>query len=325
MSFPLLPVRRWTRGRLVVTTPAKLNLFLEVERRRPDGYHDIVSLLIALDWGDSLVAEVRPEGQPDSLRVEGEPAPQDATNLVLVALAAARARRPVPPLALHLRKRIPPGAGLGGGSGDAAGLLALVETIAPDPEGSAGVREVAAGIGSDVPFFLGATTAAIARGRGESLEPFPGVLFGGDSPSFVLVLPGIHSPTARAYARVSFPLTSPDGPITFPARTFATAGGWSRGLFNRLEGPLLAAEPRLRELRARLGEFTRSRPGPPTCLGMTGSGSAYFIAARDRSEARRVESELRDPEGPLSEVAASAGLTVGTARGGLHPAPRPAY
>jgi 4-diphosphocytidyl-2-C-methyl-D-erythritol kinase len=294
----------------VVATPAKLNLFLEVERRRADGYHDIESLFLGLAWGDLLLAEVRREGEEDALRVEGEEAPEDATNLVLIALAAARARRPVPPLALLLRKRIPPGTGLGGGSGDAAGLLALVEEIAPDPAGISGTREVAAAIGSDVPFFLGDGAVAIARGRGERLAPFPGRLFGGVRPWFVIVLPRIVSPTARAYARLSFPLTSPDGPITFPARTFANAGGWSRGLFNRLEGPLIAAEPRLAELASRLRDLVRAHPDAATGVGMTGSGSAYFLAARDRAGARRLLALLRAADGPLASFTAATGVPV---------------
>jgi len=304
----------------VVATPAKLNLFLEVERRRADGYHDIVSLLLALGWGDLLLAEVRRDGEEDTLRVEGEEAPADATNLVLVALAAARARRPVPPLSLLLRKRVPPGAGLGGGSGDAAGLLALIEEIAPDPAGIEGAMEIAAAVGSDVPFFLGPSAAAVARGRGERLEPFPGRLFEGERPALVIVLPRIPSPTARAYARLSFPLTSPDGPITFPARTFASAGGWPRGLFNRLEGPLIAAEPQLAELASRLRDFARARPEAATGVGMTGSGSAYFLAARDRVGARRLEALLRAANGPLASFTRATGVPVATATTEPHPA-----
>jgi len=297
-----------------------LNLFLEVERRRVDGYHDIESLFLALDWGDLLIAEVRGTAERDRLRVVGEEAPADETNLVLVALAAARVRRPVPPLSLSLRKRIPPGTGLGGGSGDAAALIALLEEIAPDPAGIEGAREVAASIGSDVPFFLGAGAAAVVRGRGERLAPFPGDLFGGGRPGFILVLPRIASATAEAYARLSFPLTSPDGPITFPARTFASAGGWSQGLFNRLEAPLIAAEPRLADLASRLRTFVRARPDTAMGVGMSGSGSAYFLAARDRAAARRLEASLLAAEGPLVDSAATTGVDVTTVTAEPHPA-----
>ncbi len=330
MTAPLLPVRRLGENRFAVTTPAKLNLFLEVERRRTDGYHDIFSLLLALDWGDLLVAEVLPAGASDELRVEGEMAPVDQTNLVLIALAAARQRRVVPPLRLHLRKRIPPGAGLGGGSGNAAGLLALVERVAPDPDGASAGFAVAAGVGSDVPFFLGPHAAAIARGRGEILEAFDGVLFGGERPGFVVVLPSIVSSTASAYARVSFPLTSPSGPISFPTRTFENAGGWRRGLFNRLENPVLATDSRLSELARRLRDFNRehrvhsdlvsSDRGSSNGWIMTGSGSAFFWSEQNRAGARRLEAALLSPDGPLAPYSAETGVAVVVVRGHPHPA-----
>jgi len=126
---------------------------------------------------------------------------------------------------------------------------------------------------------------------------------------------------------VAFPLTSPSGPITFPTRTFENAGGWRSGVFNRLEGPVVDADPRLSELFGRLARWVRlgsdgerGVADPPRGPWMTGSGAALFLVADDPSQARRLESALRAPRGPLSSFTAETGIAVETARVQPHPA-----
>ncbi len=254
IEFPLLPVRPLGRG-WVVRTPAKLNLFLEVVARRADGFHDLETLFLAVDYGDTLWVEPASDLQrTDSLTVRGVPVPTDQSNLVSRALSAARRKRPIPPLSITLRKRIAVGAGLGGGSGNGAGMLALLESLAPDPEGLHGIVSIGKELGSDVPFFFSQSGAAVGRGRGDQLSEAPRNLFGGDEPVFVIAIPSIASSTAHAFRTIELPLTLSGGPITFPARTFELSGEWQRGTFNRLEAPVLRDEPRLAEFAQALAE-----------------------------------------------------------------------
>jgi len=247
IEFPLLPVRPLGRG-WVVRTPAKLNLFLEVVARRDDGFHDLETLFLAVDYGDTLWVEPASDRQgADSLTVRGVPVPTDQSNLVLRALSAARRKREIPPLSITLRKRIAVGAGLGGGSGNGAGMLALLESLAPDPEGIPGIVSIGRELGADVPFFFSQRGAAVGRGRGDQLSEAPRDLFGGDRPVFVIAIPTIASSTAHAFRTIELPLTPSGSPITFPARTFELSGEWQRGTFNRLETPVLREEPRLAE------------------------------------------------------------------------------
>ena len=146
-----------------------------------------------------MLVRYAPEGR-DSLRVSGVPAPEDGTNLVLRAIDRARASRPIPPLSVHLRKRTPMGAGLGGGSANAAGVLAHLHDLHPDPRGVEGVREDAASLGSDIPFFLFDHPAAIGTGRGETLSPLRGPLFGGAPVDDRIAA---EVPVALTYNRVS--------------------------------------------------------------------------------------------------------------------------
>ena len=194
----------------VVATPAKINLFLEVERRRADGYHDVTTLLAAVSLFDAMRVHVA--GQEDRLEVSGHRVPTNRENLVLKMLARLRRQCDVPPLHIELSKRIPVGSGMGGGSGNAAGVLAVVDALLPDSIDDETCRRCATDVGSDVNFFLGAGVA-IGRGRGDVLETLPGKAFGGDRCAILLIQPSVSSKTVSAYARMAFPLTSPIGPI----------------------------------------------------------------------------------------------------------------
>ena len=255
-------------------TPAKINLFLEVHGRRPDGYHAVTTLLTALDWHDRV--EIEP-AEEDHLVVTGAEVPADGSNLVWRAVAAARSRREIPPLSIRLHKAIPPGSGFGGGSSNAAGTLVLLQELYPHASAEP-LDRVAAELGSDVPFFLG-DGWALATGRGEVLEDGPRPPLGGDRPWFLLVIPELPSSTPTAYGALSFPLTSPDGPITFPTRTFVTSRRWMTGLFNRLERPVLTLHEGLAALAERLESTVAGR------WRMTGSGSAFYVVCETRLEA----------------------------------------
>ncbi|MEI6461621.1 MAG: 4-(cytidine 5'-diphospho)-2-C-methyl-D-erythritol kinase [Verrucomicrobiota bacterium] len=155
---------------LVEAAPAKLNLSLAVTGKRPDGFHELLSLIVSLSLSDHLAMHV---GQPLSLTCDDASLPVDETNLVMKAVQAYRRYQPDCVLGrFHLTKKIPHGAGLGGGSSDAAATLRLLDRAAPSPLGFEKLEEIAALVGSDCPYFIRGQSA-IMRGRGERLEPLP--------------------------------------------------------------------------------------------------------------------------------------------------------
>lgn len=195
-------------GRLapvVRTAPAKLNLTLAVVGRRPDGYHALHTVMAPLALVDRL--SVAPAvGGVDTLHVAGPDCGPADENLVLRAIAATRSAvgrvggptgRPPGPLAARLEKRIPVAAGLAGGSSDAAAaMVAALEAWGAelDPER---LRGVAAGLGSDVPFFL-AGGAALVEGRGEIVRPLPGPI--GGPVGVLLATPAVRVSTPEVFA-----------------------------------------------------------------------------------------------------------------------------
>lgn len=227
---------------LALPARAKINLTLAVTGRLPDGRHALATRFQAIALHDLLEASTAAE---TSLEVVGD-APTGADNLVLEAHRAleAVAGRHLP-TSFRLHKRIPPGAGLGGGSSDAAAALrALTVLHALDVD----LLPVARGLGADVAFFL-CGGAADATGAGDELRP--------SSPAegwFALAWPGLAVSTAAVYAE------------------YDRIGGEGA---NHLERAAHAVEPRLAAFRARLGEGWR----------MTGSGAAYFRPAPTRQAA----------------------------------------
>ena len=149
--------------------PAKLNLVLHVGRPRPDGLHPICSLFASIDLEDELELEPLAGGERDEVECPGVPAP----NLAQAALGALRGRLghdALPPLRLVIRKRIPVAAGLGGGSADAAAALRAANRLAGEPLGADELRELGAGLGSDVPSQV-EPRHALVQGTGEQVEP----------------------------------------------------------------------------------------------------------------------------------------------------------
>ncbi len=196
MSDRLTPVVR--------LAPAKLNLTLSVVGRRPDGFHALHSVIAPLRLYDRL-SLAPATGQVDTLHVTGADTGPADENLVLRAIAAARLAAaeahgrgaPTGPLAARLEKHIPVAAGLAGGSSDAAAALdAALDAWSLEVAPEARAR-VAAGLGSDVPFFL-AGGPALVEGRGEQVTPLPAI--SGTAPGVLLVTPAAAIRTADAFA-----------------------------------------------------------------------------------------------------------------------------
>jgi len=274
--------RRVGERRIEGVAPAKVNLFLEVLGRRPDGYHELRTVFHEIDLCDELSLELLADGAgppADALEASGRPieGPPGA-NLVLRAVAAYRRRVPrCPPVRAALRKVVPPGSGTGGGSSDAAFVLGALQLLLAEPLDAAELRAVASEVGADVGFFLVGGTA-LGAGRGDELTPV-------ETPhafTFVVAFPSFSLSTARVYEHVD--LIAPRVDVSSFLRAMRGSGGESpiAGCFNRLEAAAGKVEPLVLELLARL----RGRTGSPWAL--TGSRSACFAPAADAQAATRI-------------------------------------
>ena len=268
-------------GGIAVRAPAKINLDLRVLGLRPDGYHEVRTILQTVVLHDTLTVTARPG--PLTVRSGSAWVPRDEANLVWRAGAALwRALgRSGPPAgaAITIRKRVPAGAGLGGASSDAAAALRALRLIWTPAANARLLQEVAAAVGSDVAFFLRGGTV-LATGRGErtralrALRQYEVVLA---SPPF-----GVSTPAAYRWWDEMPGRAGPAGRA--PAGWRADPGR----LHNDLEAAVVARHPAIGEAAARLRAAGAAR------AAMTGSGSAVFglfestaAAARARRAVRR--------------------------------------
>jgi 4-diphosphocytidyl-2-C-methyl-D-erythritol kinase len=261
----------------IAHAPAKLNLFLEISGKRDDGFHEIETLMTSVNLYDTLRFTSTSSEKIDFTCVwdhgvplrQRTPLPQDRSNLVVRALEDLQQyvgkRRGAE---VHLVKRIPAEAGMGGASSDAAAALTVANEVWEFNVSLPELRRIGANIGSDVPFFLN-RSPAFCRGRGEQAEPCSNTL----RQHFVIVKPPGGLSTARVYERCSIP----NVPRSFEDGI----------LFNRLEQAARELSPELAQLR---GDFDR--------IGlvdhqMTGSGTAYFAVLTNKVAAARAARRLK--------------------------------
>jgi len=263
---------------------AKVNLDLRVLGQRPDGFHELRTIFQTISLADTIDIEFfrarRTEIKlDDALHIED--------NLVVraarLALDAMRIRGRV---GMRLVKRIPMGAGLGGGSSDAAAVLLALPALAGRPLPLEKLTDLAGELGSDVPFFLlGGTAAGI--GRGTELFPLA------DVPALhgVVVAGGIHVNTARAYRDLSPRLTTElqrNKIVGFQALTWDTSSVGSAR--NDFEEVVFEQHPKLAALKRKL-----VRAGAATAL-MSGSGSAIYGLWREKSRVSRILASLKEEQ-----------------------------
>jgi 4-diphosphocytidyl-2-C-methyl-D-erythritol kinase len=273
-------------ARARATAYPKLTLALRVLGRRPDGFHDLETLVVSLGQPQDVV-EVFAVPAPGGVQIELVPSevtdgiPDDHRNLAFIAAEKllVRAGRSGHGVRLVLRKRIPAGAGLGGGSADAAAALLAVRRLLDVDVDDAGLMELAAEVGSDVPFCVTGGSAWM-RGRGEQIEPLElprGLAFVVAIPPFRLSTPDVYA----AWDRLGGP--SAERSVPAPRRI---AGVLSE-LANDLEPAAESVEPRLREFRTALEAAT----GSPALLA--GSGSAYVVPVADARRLPALVDEVR--------------------------------
>ncbi len=262
--------------RLTMTAPAKVNLCLKVLGKRPDGYHQLYTLMQPLSLGDELLIEDAGPGLGFSC---SDPELAGEDNLVVRAARAwHRAAGREPALRLHLAKRVPVAAGLGGGSSDAAACLLGLNALYGRPLKAGELVGLAAGLGADVPFFLAGCTA-ICRGIGELVSPQPTFPL----LSYVLVNPGLPVDTAWVYRQWDLAFTNAFDRtrISCPSNDRGALGGI---LVNDLEAVTTKTYPQLGEIKHRLLEVgahgvLMSGSGP-TVFGIFGDQVAADAAAQ---------------------------------------------
>lgn len=271
---------------LTVDAPAKVNLALRVLGRRTDGYHEIETLFQGIDLADEVTVELADEGV--SLTVHGPDVGPMRDNLAVRAAEAFRSAAGRPSgVHIVLGKRIPAGAGLGGGSSDAAAVLRCLQAFTGALHADA-LAGIAAALGSDVPFFLGGSGLAIGTGRGEVLRGLPPL----PAAHVVVALPPVHVPTAAAYRALGARrATRPGEPSCL---SLAGVSDWSavRALaHNDFEEVVVAMHPEIGRSLAALRSV-----GAELAL-LSGSGSASFGLFRDASRAAEVAERLTDELG----------------------------
>lgn len=283
-SFSALPsmlIERQAEA-VVVWAPAKVNLHLEVLARRPDGYHEIASLMVTVNLHDTLVFQ---EGPGPEIRLDCdhpglESGPGNLVSRAGILLQGQTGCRHG--ANIRLVKRIPLAAGLAGGSSDAAATLAGLNRLWRLGLKQKELARLGAELGSDVAFFF-QPPAAWCTGRGEQVQP----LDLGRPLWLVLVCPGQGLSTAEVYRN----LTVPEKPHTGEAIREAFAAGEveaiGRHLHNRLQPVAEQLCPELSRWREQLRHLQ-----PAGCL-MSGSGTTLFALCRNRDEAVRVYRQLR--------------------------------
>lgn len=264
-----------------VLAPAKINLFLRIIGRRADGYHLLDSLIIPVSLYDEITIDVRKDGSGITITCDDPTLPCDETNLAYKAAALLCREAGVHArVVIDLRKNIPAGAGLGGGSSDAAAVLKSLNTILCLRLSEAELAALAIRLGADVPFFIPCRPARIG-GIGEVLTPVPSL------PTFpiVIVVPPFSIATPWAY-RCFDELPSSES----SAVGELTAGHWPfpEVLINDLERAVLPQYPQIAQLKNYL-----LRLGATGAL-MSGSGSSVFGVFQARAAAEQAMITLRN-------------------------------
>lgn len=266
---------------VTVSAPAKVNLFLRVLSKEASGYHGIETLFCRISLADTLTV-AQTDGRTVALTSEGEecgpPAENLATRAAQLVIDATGGKAGVK---LHLVKRIPAKAGLGGGSSDAAAALLGTNQLFGDPIPRHELMQLAAKLGADIPFFVSGAPLALAWDRGDRLfrlpplPPAPGLL----------LIPPVGVGTADAYKWVDGARADAGrrGALALDLEAVQSWGSIARMAGNDFEGAVFGREPSIREA------FEKLVSTQPLLCRLSGSGSALFAIYRnavDREDAR---------------------------------------
>jgi len=278
-----MPVLRKTRA---VFAPAKINLHLSVKDRRQDGFHNIESVFLAVNFGDTLYFNVLKGENTLKIDMRGlkSPLPPEE-NIIFKAVSLFRERTGFNfGLKIRVKKRIPLGGGLGGGSSDAAAALLTLNKLAGSPCSREDLLEMAGILGSDVPFFIHETAAALVTGRGESILPLKAPKL-----PLVLVNPGFQSETSAAYQLIDENRVSAQ---TGKINVFINKSEFDEKDFSNFTNDFLKFSPETQksvynEIIAKLREMGAQY------ANLSGSGATCFGVFSDRGQAKKAAKILR--------------------------------
>jgi 4-diphosphocytidyl-2-C-methyl-D-erythritol kinase len=282
---------------LAELAPGKINLCLQVTGRRADGYHELDSIFLPIAWSDIVRIETRLSDAPRvSLRCDDAALNDSQSNLASRAAAAfMREFAIAAEVLVDVRKRIPVGAGLGGGSSDAGAVLRMMAVIF-GVSSAARLSAVALQLGADVPFFLDPRPARV-RGVGEVIEPLSTMV----RLNLVIAVPMVSVPTAKVFAALrrdswSGPLADSEIPSILCGKISATQ------VINDLAKPAMALFPDIARLKALLEEEGAG------VAAMSGSGGAVFGLYQDTpsADAAALRIRARAPEALVRSVATTS-------------------
>ena len=247
---------------MIFFPPCKINLGLNIVSRRPGGFHNLETSFYPVSWSDALEVIPHPAQKPFELSCSGLQIPAEGENLIEKAWRLLKEKCDVPPVQVHLLKKIPMGAGLGGGSADAAYFLRLMKERFSLPVEKQELREIAARLGSDCVFFL-QNEPMLASGKGDELESLDVSL---ERFYIVIVYAGIHSSTREAYSAIKphSPEYRPKDVLKLPPEE------WRGKLKNDFEPAIFGKYPILEKLKDGLYK------AGAVYASMSGSGSAIF-------------------------------------------------
>lgn len=272
--------------------PVKVNLWLEILGRRRDGFHELLTVMETLDFGDSL--QIAPADEL-SVSTDRDDVPSGEQNLAhrIVRAAEARLKRPLP-AAIHIEKKVAPGTGLGAGSSDAAaalrGVLRLHGLVVSADE----QRQIAADVGSDVAFFVEGGLA-LSFGRGEKITP----LFAKTDRHFVVVTGAPPAATPEVYAALELP-SHGQARLAPLIKSLAEEGEAPvADRFNRLEDAATKVVPDLARVRKALAAASGDKPM------LSGSGSAFYFLCADAEAAAELRQKLERVKGTSAFCAKS--------------------
>ncbi|MDR2543232.1 MAG: 4-(cytidine 5'-diphospho)-2-C-methyl-D-erythritol kinase [Treponema sp.] len=275
-----------------IFAPAKVNIHLTIKNKRIDGFHNLESLFLAVDFGDFLHFLPVQEEKTIEITMKGEKKGKEyhsvplKSNIIFKALSLFREKTGFfQGLKITVDKRIPFGSGLGGGSSNAAATLLALNQIAGSPLGQDSLLELGASLGSDVPFFLHKTTAAWVTGRGENIKPLDTSLHGLRRINLVLVNPGFPSDTTTAYRLLDEHRTNSGEPLD---RHIPDIKNWSNdflAVFPKREKSIY--NEIISSLQECGAEFASLSGAGSTCFGVFGEKEQAQKAAQKAAESLR--------------------------------------
>ena len=271
--------------KITIQAPAKINLFLEITGKRPDGYHNLESIMQTVSLFDEITVEDI-SGGGIFLECDNQNLPTDDSNIVYKAAVAVKNRFNIQKgVKITLKKAIPMGAGLGGGSSDAAATIKALISLWNIETDKSEAERIGSSLGADVPFFLTAGTA-VCEGIGDIVTPIANLR----KIPIILANPGFGISTPSVYKKVKFPLTKVRK--SHIIKKLICNGSFNENYalkycFNRLEEFVFPDYPEIAKIKSIMADLG--------CAGlMSGSGATVFCIFGSESQSETIKSKLRE-------------------------------